>query len=243
MESRTRLAISGMTAVAASVGVICAVALTNSVSLSEAQGAPVGATAVVVPSAAEKAEPVATPTIVPTPVQTPQPVETQTPVTPPVAEVVPAPEAEDVTPVQSSHVAETPATPTPSAPGQEDAVAEAEASGSWAPAREWAKRLGWSQARIDAWIARLEKDRDSGNGHGNDRDWGDGSGDGRDSGDGRAGSERRSSTTDTTRNRSDQTGSTKERPANAGASAGDRSTKPGLGTKKDRSRGFSDRRD
>ena len=49
VESRTRLAIGGMATVAASVAVVCAVAMTNSVALADAAGAPVGADPVVVP--------------------------------------------------------------------------------------------------------------------------------------------------------------------------------------------------
>ena len=50
MEGRTRLAIGGMSTVAASVAVICAVALTNSMSLSDSEGSTVQASRIVVPS-------------------------------------------------------------------------------------------------------------------------------------------------------------------------------------------------
>ncbi len=259
MESRTRLAIGGMATVAASVTVICIVALTNSLALSESAGSPVDAASVVVPaSGADGAEedrstPSATPKPSPTP--TPLPPDAETPAnprtSPPVAEVVPAPEAQIVIPTQPAPAAEQPNRPsagsTPSAPSSLDAaIAQAEASGSWAPVRAWAARQGWSAGRIDALIAKLERaqederlevesDRKAGGQAGAD-----------------TGLVQGGTETDRVQapvvdsdddSRAAVAGSSKERPANAGANAGDRSERPGPGAKKDRSRDSPERRD
>src|SRR6478735_2426084 len=50
LDSRTRFAIGGVSTVVASVAVVCAVALTNSVALVDSAGAPAGAQPVVVPT-------------------------------------------------------------------------------------------------------------------------------------------------------------------------------------------------
>ncbi|MDY0911073.1 hypothetical protein [Microbacterium sp. CFBP9034] len=145
-----------MSTVAASVAVICAVALTNSMALSDTQGSTVHAARVVVPSsggasAANGGE--APDDVAPVP---PAAEETRTlPVTP-VAEIVPAPDPVVIAPPVAQPVAE-PHGGSPVIPSQAEAVAAAKASGSWDSAREWAATVGWSQARIDAWIAKLER--------------------------------------------------------------------------------------
>ncbi|MGL4255907.1 MAG: hypothetical protein ACRCSL_06190 [Microbacterium sp.] len=165
MESRTRLAIGGLTTVAASVTVICIVALTNSLALSESAGSSVGAAPIVVPASDEDAAeegstPTATPRATPSPEPEPEP-QTEEPTdsaAPPTAEVVPAPDAQVVTPVRPSPAAEQPSRP--SGPATvEEAIAQAEASGSWAPLRTWAESQGWSAGRIDALIKKLERAR------------------------------------------------------------------------------------
>ncbi len=166
MESRTRLAIGGMATVAASVTVICIVALTNSLALSESAGSSVGAAPIVVPASDsvapdDSSTPSATPRVTPSPEPEPRDPVAEDPVEPgesgPVAEVVPAPDAQVVTPVRPSPAAET---PRPSSPATvEEAIAEAEASGSWDPVRAWAERQGWSAGRIDALIKKLERAR------------------------------------------------------------------------------------
>jgi hypothetical protein len=258
VESRTRLAIGGMATVAASVTVICIVALTNSLALSESDGTPIGAGPVVVPASGgtEAGDDGATPSATPTPAPVPQPIPTPQPSepdpSPPTAEVVPAPDAQVVTPVRPSPVAEQPspspsAKPaTPSLPGTRDeAIAQSEASGSWDPLRAWAASQGWSDGRTDALISRLERRQDDrleiGGGDSGDRRSGD-SGDaaiqgGSDSG------RVSSPPTVTDDERGAVTGSSKERPANAGAGAADRTEKPGDGAKKDRSRDSPVRRD
>ena len=44
----------------------------------------------------------------------------------------------------------------PSAATEDQFVTEVQESGSWDAAYAWAEQRGWSSARIDAWIARLE---------------------------------------------------------------------------------------
>lgn len=260
MESRTRFAIGGVSTVAASVAVICAVALTNSLALSDAAGSPVGAAPLVIPSPSV-AEPEETPEPAPTPKPTSRQIETPKP---PVAEVVPAPAPEVVTPRQDASSAEQP-DGAANRPSEDDVVAEAEASGSWDSAREWAARLGWTKERIDAWIARLEQSRGSLSGGQRDDGQKDASQDGGrvelggSGGDSADGSQRRQqdsatdrqvsepdtstrASTDTTQERS-VTDSSKERPAHAGANADRRSMKPGVGAKEDRSRDSKERRD
>lgn len=246
MEGRTRLAIGGMATVAASVTVICIVALTNSMALSESAGAPVDAAPVVIPASGttspDAGEP--TPRATPKPTPSPDPVETDTSTSPPSspggAEVVPAPEAQVVTPTHPAPAAEQPAQPSrPSTPTtQEEAIAQAAASGSWAPVRDWAERQGWSDGRIDAFIAKLERaqggDRLEVDG---DRTSGSGGSGGRGGDQGDSGSERVQSPSIESGEESGGavTGSSKERPANAGAGARDRSERPGHGAKRDRS--------
>jgi hypothetical protein len=258
VESRTRLAIGGMATVAASVTVICIVALTNSVALSESAGSPVDAAPVVVPaSGAGDDEDRSTPSATPKPSPTPTPLlpDAQTPAnprtSPPVAEVVPAPEAQIVIPTQPAPAAEQPNRPsagsTPSTPSSLDAaIAQAEATGSWAPVRAWAARQGWSAGRTDALIAKLERaqederlevesDRKAGAQAGADSSLVQGG----------TVTERvqAPATNIDDDDRGTVAGSSKERPANAGANAGDRSERPAPGAKKDRSRDSPERRD
>ncbi len=263
-----------MSAVAASVAVICAVALTNSVALSDAEGTSVEADRVVVPSSGIAASGGTDET--PSAVETPTPeIDTVTPEPEPgpdagdeaaKAEVVPAPAPEIVAPSTAAPPAEPPVGPVVT-PSDDVAIAEAEASGSWDSVRERAVRLGWSAERIDAWIAKLEKARASAWGHRRDDDR-------RTQGDdrnlqqtdserpvdaerpGRSDSDRRADDSDSggwvstpdvstkkDQERSKKTDSSKERPANAGANADNRSEKPGVGAKKDRSRDSPERRD
>jgi len=144
VDSRTRLAIGGMVTVAASVAVVCVVAMTSSVALADAAGAPVGSRPVVVPSAAT------TPIASPSPSAIPPTAQPPVPVVEP--ETVPAPDPEDIAALQnpSGTIAE------PSVAVEDQLVAEVTASGSWDSVREWAEQRGWSAARVDAWISRLE---------------------------------------------------------------------------------------
>ena len=52
VEGRTRLALGGMATVAASVAVVCAVAMTTTVALADSAGSPAGARSVIVPASA-----------------------------------------------------------------------------------------------------------------------------------------------------------------------------------------------
>ena len=146
MESRTRLTLGGMATVAASVAVVCAVAMSTSAALADAPGAPAGA-AVLVPAPAEPVAASAEPARAAEPPAPPQPAQDE-------PETVPAPEPEDVAaPVQAADES------VPTAPAVEQRLlAQAEESGSWADAYAWASAHGWPQGRTDAWIARLEAD-------------------------------------------------------------------------------------
>lgn len=273
VESRTRLAIGGITAVAVSVAVICAVALTNSVALSDAEGSSIDADGVVVPSSgiAASGDTPATPGLVEVDEPRTDEVDVDRPDTETgaEAEVVPAPAPEIV-------ASAAPRTPPPGelpasgvvAPSDDVAIAEAEASGSWSSLREWAARRGWSTERIDEWIEKLEKARAAQAGDRHDRNRaGDGQADlgagagqhGDESDQRRGGADRRMSAPsapevavpgpvapapdDKKKERTTSSGSSKERPANAGANADHRSEKPGVGAKKDRSRDSPERGD
>ncbi|SFS08641.1 hypothetical protein SAMN04487846_2409 [Microbacterium sp. cf046] len=146
MDSRTRLTIGGIATVAASVAVVCAVAMTTSVALADSAGAPADARAVVVPASSASPTPDPSPSAVPITPQTPAPAPVTEPVT------VPAPEPDDIAapPTSQSPVGE------PSVATEDELVSQVEASGSWDAVYAWALKRGWSQDRIDAWIARLD---------------------------------------------------------------------------------------
>ncbi|MFD0791157.1 hypothetical protein ACFQ0P_12170 [Microbacterium insulae] len=220
-----------MATVAASVAVICVVALTNSQALAESAGAPVGAAPVVVPAGGASADgaaadpaPVPTPTPTspaqPSPSAAPQEPTTPDPVAPQTspAEIVPAPDAQVVTPAEPA-----PALPQPSSPAgpstKEEAVERAMKSGSWELVRAWAEREGWSADRIDAFVARLERALNERlqNDAGTDAD-------------------RLQTRNDADSDADAVSVQPKDRPAPAGASADQSSKTPGIGEKKDRSR-------
>jgi hypothetical protein len=143
VESRTRFAMGGMSTVVASVAVVCAVALTNSVALADSAGVPIKAGPVVVPS------PATSPDVAPALISEAPRRAAATVI--PDAETVPGPAPIAVTTTAPSASA--------SQPASAAALAAAEASGSWEPVRLWADGSGWPQARIDAWVERLEKKR------------------------------------------------------------------------------------
>ena len=143
VESRTRLAIGGMATVAASVAVVCVVAMTSNAAMADVTGAPTGSRPVVLPSAPVPSVPAPSASAVPPAAQAPAPVEPET---------VPAPEPYDVTAPPSSSVA----ADDPSAATEEQLLAEALATGTWDGVRAWAVERGWDSARVDAWIAKLQ---------------------------------------------------------------------------------------
>jgi hypothetical protein len=134
-----------MATVAASIAVVCAVAMTTSAALVDSAGATVAARPVVVPTSAASPTPIARPSAVPA---TPPPAASvpAEPVT------VPAPEPEDI----AGPVAGETAMAEPSAETEDQLAAEVAASGSWDAVYAWADKRGWSQARTEAWIARLD---------------------------------------------------------------------------------------
>lgn len=261
VDSRTRLAIGGITTVVASVAVVCAVAITTSVALADAPGASIGAARVVVPSTGSAASAGAEAAAAPAP-------ETAVPDPSPVAEVVPAPD-----PVIVDLPVDGPVTPplAPASPASaEAAIAAADASGSWAAVRAWAAGQGWSTARIDAWISQLEESRGGGRDpfpahRDDDRELGQQSWDAP-KGQRSERSERRTlspndlertdvapaeppqqdarpAAPETIQEQPATTVAPGNRPAHAGTNTENRSEKPGLGAKKDRSRDSPDRRD
>ena len=145
MESRTRYAIGGMSTVIASVAVVCAVALTNSVALAESRGVPVLSSGIVVPTPASPRNVAVAPSTV---TAAAAPVAEVS-----VAETVPAPD-----PIAVAEQALPNTEPQSSAAA---ALIEGEASGDWGSVRRWADRNGWDQGRIDAWVQRLEQKRTS----------------------------------------------------------------------------------
>jgi hypothetical protein len=144
VEGRTRLALGGVATVAASIAVVCAVAMTTSVALADSAGAPAGAESVIVRA------PAASAAASPSPVASPPPAPSQTPTDQP--ETVPAPEPEDISspPIVQTQTGE------PSVATEDQLVTDVQESGSWDAAYAWAEQRGWSSARTDAWITRLE---------------------------------------------------------------------------------------
>ena|GEM_PF-1716208 len=160
MEARTGLVIGGMTAVAASIAVVTAVALANTAALADSPGASIASAHVVVPAAAT---PTATPQPTPVPTTTP---DALAPSAEP--EVVEAPAPVVVAPPEST-TSQTPAAPAtgpqvaePAAPAVagdiDSAIAAAKAAGTWEALRSWATAHGWSSGRIDALVARLQRE-------------------------------------------------------------------------------------
>jgi len=153
VEARARLALGGVTTVAASVAVICAVAFTNSAVLADAEGSTVASPRVIVPSAstatsaAQDTRAQVAAVVVPETVQAPDPVVVPQTGTTKQTPQTPAPRATSADPASSASSAQ-----------PDEAVTAAAAAGNWDDVREWARAHGWSPARTDAWISHLLKD-------------------------------------------------------------------------------------
>jgi hypothetical protein len=134
VDGRVGLVMGGVSTVAASVAVICAVAISNSASLADSAGASVSAAGVVVPAS---------------PFSTPTASESA-----PGPETLPAPSPSVVDPPQAMPaVSDSEAPVSPVAPaGAQHAVA----AGRWDEVRSWASAHGWSAERIDAWVQGLQ---------------------------------------------------------------------------------------
>ena len=145
VEGRTRLAIGGVATFAASVAVVCAVAMTTSSALADSAGAAAGARSVIVPVSAA-----ATASVVPTPATSAPGPAARTPADQP--ETVPAPAPEDIASPLGANASAGEASAAP----EDQLIAEIEQSGSLDAAYAWAQQRGWQPARVDAWIARLE---------------------------------------------------------------------------------------
>ena len=161
MEARTGLVSGGVTAVAASIAVVTAVALANTMALKDSPGTSLASESVVVPSTTSpSASPRATPTA------------TLEAVPPAGAEVVEAPAPLVVDPPLASDAPRLPVTSAnpPAAATAPDAsqpataadidsvIAAAKASGSWDELRAWTQAHGWATARTDALVSRLERE-------------------------------------------------------------------------------------
>lgn len=162
MEARTGLVIGGVTAVAASIAVVTAVALANTMALTDSPGTSLASESVIVPSTTSpSASPRATPAAT---------LEALPPADP---EVVEAPAPLVVDPPSAPHEARRPAAPAsppasatapdgsaPATPADiEPVIAAAKASGSWDALRTWALSHGWTTGRIDALVSRLEREQ------------------------------------------------------------------------------------
>ncbi|MGW9588243.1 hypothetical protein [Microbacterium sp. NPDC055455] len=168
MDGRTGLVIGGLTAVAASVAVVTAVALTNTAALQDSPGATVTAGRILVPAAASPTT--ATPQA---PRPTPDTAPTAAPdaTAPSRAEIVEAPapvvvDRADADPAATVSIPDA-AVPAP-ADDLESVVAAGKTSGSWDAVRAWATAQGWSAGRIDALVARLEREQTAEKGQGPD---------------------------------------------------------------------------
>lgn len=176
VDGRTGLVVGGVSAVAASVAVICAVALTTSAALADSSGSDMAAARVLVPAAAMNdgsgtgTDGVSASTSRPETVQAPDPyvVDAQRPSDPtPPAPANPAP-APPAPPAPAPAAPQTPSAPQAPAT-REEAEAASVAAGSWDAVRAWASARGWSPERVEEWIARLEErytKADGGNGRG-----------------------------------------------------------------------------
>jgi hypothetical protein len=156
VEARTGLVIGGMTAVAASVAVVTFVALANTLSLAESPGTTVASEQVIVPSSAFS--PSATPRA--TPAAT---IPATLPSTEPEVVEAPAPVVVDAPPpTNGPHTSDAPEVAEvaePAAPSDlASVIAAAKATGSWDAVREWALAHGWQGGRLEALLARLDRE-------------------------------------------------------------------------------------
>jgi hypothetical protein len=154
VDSRTWFAVGGVSTVAASVAVVCLVALTNAAALADSAGAPVSVGPVVVPApSATAGHPLAHPTVSPTP-------RSQTPTADPTS-----PAADGGTDAATTATRGVPGAMVAAAPAHvipasaEAALVESRAAGTWDAIREWARSVGWSEGRISAWVVRLEQEK------------------------------------------------------------------------------------
>lgn len=148
MESRTRLAITGSATIAASIAVVCAVAVGTTGALADVPGAAISAQTIVVPSATPTPTPTPPATVAPAAPVEPAPVVTPTAAPIVETETVQAPKPRDVT-VPAS------AAKGPSKRDERRILAEANASRSWKCAWEWAAKKGWDRERTVKWVKHL----------------------------------------------------------------------------------------
>lgn len=156
MDGRAAFAAGGFLTGAAAVAVACAVTLSNASALADVPGAAADVDVVRVVRASPAAS-------APAPLA-PLASDVAAPVAPPVgptAEVVPAPEPEDVaaaqSPAQQVSPAQRPASPPAIGLSEQQVVDDAMRTGSWDRLQSWGEQRGWTQERIDRWIAQLQQ--------------------------------------------------------------------------------------
>ena len=158
MDGRAAFAAGGFLAGAAAVAVACAVTLSNASALADVPGAAADVDVVRVTRA--------TPAVAaPAPSAVAAPVLPVTPIVPApgaTAEIVPAPEPEDIAALQRPAEQVAPPPQRPAAPpavelSEQQVVGDALRTGSWESLRTWGEQRGWTQEKIDRWIAQLQQ--------------------------------------------------------------------------------------
>jgi hypothetical protein len=167
VEGRTRIALGGFFAGAATVSVVAALVVTNASALADTSGTPVEADPVVVPFATATPHapaPAATAEAAPLPT----PVATAAPTPSATAETVPAPAPRDVakeiagtSPTQIAsddhddrQKAPADVAPKPAEKTSSDRAESAGQADAWQKAIAWAHARGWSDERIERWLSR-----------------------------------------------------------------------------------------
>ncbi|GAA5028966.1 hypothetical protein GCM10025738_07540 [Microbacterium fluvii] len=157
MDSRARLAFGGAATVAASVAVVCAVALSNGAALADSSGVTLTGARVVVPSASTAAAPAPSPSASAS-AEAPQIDHVDAP------ETVPAPEPVVVAPVAQTQTSPATSSTSTSSKSSTSSSSRSEKSrdesagerGASDAVREWAQNQGWSQKRTAAWLEKVQ---------------------------------------------------------------------------------------
>ena len=156
LDGRAAFAAGGFLTGAAAVAVACAVTLSNASALADVPGAAADVDVVRV----IRASPAASASAPPVPTVSPGAAPVTTPVGP-TAEIVPAPEPEDVAAAQSPGQQVSPAQRSASPPeiglSEQQVVDDAMRTGAWDRLQSWGEQRGWTQEKIDRWIAQLQQ--------------------------------------------------------------------------------------
>src|SRR6478752_6481665 len=156
LDGRAAFAAGGFLTGAAAVAVACAVTLSNASALADVPGAVADVDVVRV----IRASPAASASVPPVPAVSPGAAPVTTPVGP-TAEIVPAPEPEDVAAAQNpGHQVSPPQRPAPPPAiglSEQQVVDDAMRTGAWDRLQSWGEQRGWTQEKIDRWIAQLQQ--------------------------------------------------------------------------------------